>query len=129
MARKYKKIEIGDIFCELTVINYSDKRDKWYGKYYICKCKCGKQLIVNGRNLNNKNTKSCGCIKGRASIKQNIYDLKSNIEYGVGYASNTNKPFYFDKEDYNKIKDYCWYETKMGIWLIDEIIRQYICTK
>lgn len=39
---------------------------------------------------------------------KNEYDL--NGEYGVGYCSNTKSEFYFDLEDYNKIKDYCWIE-------------------
>ena len=38
--------------------------------------------------------------------KYNTYDLTG--EYGIGYASN-GKEFYFDLEDYDKIKDYCWY--------------------
>lgn len=40
--------------------------------------------------------------------KHNKYDLNSNI--GIGWTINTNKEFYFDKEDYEKIKDYCWRE-------------------
>ena len=32
--------------------------------------------------------------------------------YGIGYCSNTGKKFYFDMEDYNKIKDCCWYELR-----------------
>ena len=37
---------------------------------------------------------------------QNKYSL--NGEYGVGYTLNTNEPFYFDLEDYDKIKNYRW---------------------
>ena len=44
--------------------------------------------------------------------KSNIYDLSG--EYGIGRASNTNQEFYFDLEDYDKIKDYCWSETVVG---------------
>ena len=40
--------------------------------------------------------------------KYNKYDLSG--EYGIGWTSNTNKEFYFDLEDYDKIKDYCWRE-------------------
>jgi hypothetical protein len=40
--------------------------------------------------------------------KYNRYDLSG--EYGIGWTTNTNKEFYFDLEDYDKIKDYCWYE-------------------
>ena len=37
--------------------------------------------------------------------KYNIYDLSG--EYGIGYTRKGEK-FYFDLEDYDKIKDYCW---------------------
>lgn len=40
--------------------------------------------------------------------KYNNYDLSR--EYGIGWTTNTNKEFYFDLEDYEKIKNYCWIE-------------------
>ena len=46
-----------------------------------------------------------------ARKKYNKYDLSG--EYGIGYTSNTDSygrnEFYFDLEDYDKIKDYCWH--------------------
>lgn len=36
------------------------------------------------------------------------YDLSGC--HGVGYTTNTNACFYFDKEDYDLIKDYSWNE-------------------
>lgn len=39
---------------------------------------------------------------------KNRYDLSG--EYGIGWTSNTNKEFYFDLDDYDKIKDYTWFE-------------------
>lgn len=41
-----------------------------------------------------------------------MYDLTG--EYGIGWTSNTNKEFYFDMEDYDRIKNYCWYENDNG---------------
>lgn len=38
--------------------------------------------------------------------KYNRYDLSG--EYGIGWT-NKDEEFYFDLEDYDKIKDYCWY--------------------
>lgn len=38
----------------------------------------------------------------------NEYNLEG--DYGIGYCSNTKSEFYFDLEDYDKIKDYCWIE-------------------
>ena len=60
-------------------------------------------------------TLSCGCLHSEISSKvnrrYNAYDLSG--EYGIGYT-NTGKVFYFDLEDYDKIKDYCWTENGNG---------------
>ena len=48
--------------------------------------------------------------------KYNTYDLSG--KYGIGftfnYDSHGRNEFYFDLEDYDKIKDYCWYYDKEG---------------
>ena len=41
--------------------------------------------------------------------KYNTYDLTG--EYGIGYTSK-GEEFYFDLEDYDKVKDYCWNKHK-----------------
>lgn len=98
----------------LTVIERSgsscDGSVRW-----VCKCSCGntKNLIVSGTDARSGKVLSCGCVhKERASIakkKYNLYDISG--EYGIGWTSNTNKEFYFDLEDYDKIKDLCWVES------------------
>lgn len=40
--------------------------------------------------------------------KYNRFDIESN-DYGIGWTSNTNEEFYFDLEDYDNIKDICWF--------------------
>lgn len=48
-------------------------------------------------------------IKRKQTYKKfNTYDLSG--DFGIGYCSNTGSEFYFDLEDYDKIKDYCWIE-------------------
>ena len=47
------------------------------------------------------------------SKKKNIYSEKMIDDYGeyyIGITNNTKAKFYVDAEDYDKIKDYCWYE-------------------
>lgn len=44
----------------------------------------------------------------KAERKDNQYDLSGS--FGVGYTTNTNEAFYFDLEDFDKIKNYCWRE-------------------
>ena len=53
----------GKKFGRLTVISKSYKRDKSGNVYWNCKCDCGKEVEVRGRNLKDGHTKSCGCIK------------------------------------------------------------------
>ena len=84
---------------------------------WLCQCSCGSEpIIILGNSLKSKNTKSCGCLSTESVSKRlkkyNKYDLSG--EYGIGWTSNTNKEFYFDLKHYDKIKDYCWYETKQG---------------
>lgn len=79
---------------------------------WLCRCDCGNTTTVLGDSLKSGATKSCGCWKkdfghiiGKSRKKYNTYDLSG--EHGVGYTSK-GEEFYFDLEDYNKIKDYCW---------------------
>lgn len=84
---------------------------------WLCECSCDERtkIIVVGQSLKHGYTKSCGCIRkektanrGKDNHKTNNYDLSG--EFGIGWTTNTNKEFYFDLEDYDKIKDCCWYE-------------------
>lgn len=112
----------GKTFGLLTVIEQADDYiAPSSGKHYArwkCRCGCENQTIIEvmSRSLTRSNgTKSCGCIKKitsaehcRSMRKFNIYDV--NGEYGVGWTLNTNVEFYFDLEDYDIIKKYCWHE-------------------
>lgn len=121
----------GQKFNHLTVLKRGDDLIKKNGKKqprWICQCDCGNPntVLVLGYNLKNGNTKSCGCehllnghkqgsiygrINGINNKKYNKYDLSGN--YGIGYTLK-NEPFYFDKEDFDLIKDYCWYISPQG---------------
>lgn len=82
---------------------------------WLCKCDCGNDVIVQGHSLKSNNTQSCGCLAkenmSKIKKKYNTYDLSG--EYGIGYTSK-GEEFYFDLEDYDKIKDYCWCKNKKG---------------
>jgi len=77
-----------------------------------CKCECGNPINVSSASLTTNNTKSCGCLHqdsmklmGESARKFNRYDLSG--EYGIGLTSS-DEEFYFDLEDYEKIKKYTW---------------------
>jgi len=114
MGRKPIDLE-GKVFGRLTVL-YRD-----YGRkdavYWYCQCSCTDKTIVSViasellRNTpSRQGTKSCGCllkeVMSKVKKKFNKYDLSG--EYGIGWTSPDNKVFYFDLEDYDLIKYFCW---------------------
>ena len=113
----------GMVFGKLTVIKRADdyvskrgyRRARW-----LCECSCSdhsKTTVFEQDLLKNNGTRSCGCLARERTTesnkKYNKYQLNlqdDNGTYGVGYCSNTGREFYFDMDDYDKIKDYCWHE-------------------
>lgn len=107
----------GQRFGYLTVVkrveDYVSPRGN-HNVQWLCKCDCkeDKYITVSGGSLARGLTKSCGCLQkkqsaenGKKNKKYNTYDLSG--EYGIGYTTK-GEEFYFDLEDYSKIKDYCW---------------------
>lgn len=116
----------GQKFGKLLVIDiaedYIAPKSQKHFKQYLCQCDCGTIKIVRESNLKSGISKSCGCDRlenaikaNRNNKKHNKYDLSG--EYGIGYTSK-GEEFYFDLEDYDKIKGYTWMTNKKG----------YICT-
>ena len=114
-------------FGRLKVIQRAEDYISPQGKHlirWLCECGCEEhnKVIVNASCLRSGHTKSCGCLqkeKARQTYKHNKYSKKYNKyilsnDYGIGYTSNSNKEFFFDLEDYIKIKDYTWSENKDG---------------
>ena len=103
-------------FGRLLVVKQVDDQILPCGQHvamWLCKCDCSDEtIIVSGRRLREGHTQSCGCLRRELSSKRlkkyNKYNLSG--EYGIGWTTNTNQEFYFDLEDYDKIKDYCWIE-------------------
>ena len=110
MSRGNAKNLSGQTFGKLKVISRcgSDKHGKALWK---CECGCGngEYVFATTSQLTTHHTQSCGCLQkertSQSNKKYNTYDLTG--EYGIGFTSKGEK-FYFDLEDYDKIKDYCW---------------------
>lgn len=116
---KFKDLT-GMRFGRLTAIKRVEDHISYPSGYktsqWLCKCDCGNDVVVIGKNLTKKNgTKSCGCFakENMSKIKKryNIYNLTG--EYGIGYTLK-GEEFLFDLEDYDKIKDYCWFKNNKG---------------
>lgn len=110
----------GKRFGSLTVLKRAE--DKVYSSgrkavQWLCRCDCKEEneVIVTGDNLKGGNVQSCGCLlynkNSKLHKKYNVYDLTGN--YGIGYTFKGEK-FYFDLDDYDKIKNYCWYTDSKG---------------
>lgn len=102
---------------KLTVIRQVEDHIQPCGKHkdmWLCQCSCGSTpCIIRGDLIKDGSTLSCGCVWQEVKRRYNVYDLSG--EYGIGWTSNTNQEFYFDLDDYDKIKDYCWYEVQSTI--------------
>ena len=122
------EITIGEKYGRLTIIKEIEPRMSSAGnknRRMLCKCDCGKEVEVSLTNLRRGHTKSCGCYKiekiidvGKEKKKYNTYDLTG--EYGVGYTFK-GEEFYFDLEDYDLIKGYCWRRDDKGYIIGKEI--------
>lgn len=110
---------LGMKFGKLLVIEKIDER-KYSGKNntpYIqwkCKCDCGQEIIVTGKSLRSGNTKSCGCLNREINAQRlsqqrkgyNDYELHENY---VTMYTLKHEPFYVDLEDFDYVKDICWF--------------------
>lgn len=129
---KVKEDLTGKVFGRLTVFCQDEDYVSPNGRHYprwLCECSCQEHNIVSvrGAELKSKKhgTKSCGCLVKEVNYsihkKYNSYDL-DNQEYGIGYTSDGDE-FWFDKEDYDLIKDYHWYYDTSGY------VRAFDCNK
>lgn len=118
---KNMKNLIGEKFDKLTVVKliykYNNKNNK-YELHWLCKCDCGNEVVVSNNNLISGNTKSCGCLQrekvkltGYKNKRYNTYNISGS--FGIGYTLK-GEEFWFDLEDYDKIKNYCWYKNNQG---------------
>ena len=110
----------GKKFGQWTVLKMdpikNSKRIKW-----ICICDCQKGKLhpetysILGCNLSSGKSTRCMKCRGKKisqiTKQQNKYDLSG--EFGIGYSFD-GKEFWFDKEDYGKIKEYLWRFDKDG---------------
>ena len=82
----------GKIFNFLTVLKFSHYDIKYYKKslkptyvyYWLCKCKCGKEIIAEHYHLKYGHTKSCGCYqKLRAKQANYIHGAEKTRVYHI----------------------------------------------
>ena len=123
MKRKPPHIpQPGERFGRLVVVrkgeDYVDPKSGKKKSRYWCQCDCeSPEKLILGTALTSGAIKSCGCLHREISSetaktkishgkKYNDYDLTG--DYGIGYTFN-GEEFYFDLEDYEKIRNICWH--------------------
>ncbi len=74
MKTKPFQDKTGKLFGNLTALNYLGNR------FWLCRCSCGKEVKVDGRDLNSGKTKSCGCVfkslEFKAKSRKNMLELR-----------------------------------------------------
>lgn len=90
----------------IKIIEWVEKSKNGRGAWK-CICPfCNNEMFVFTSQLTKGNVKSCIECKNYVQRKLNVYEFYD--DYVIGYTTNTNTPFYIDKEDFDKIKDYTW---------------------
>ena len=91
--------------------------------FWHCECKCGNEKDVPANALLSGSSKSCGCLHSDIISNQTkkmhlknrtTYDLSG--DFGIGYTYD-GYFFYFDLEDYTKIKDFNWFKNDQDYFL------------
>ncbi len=112
---KFKDLT-GRKFGRLTVIKRVEDHIQPSGQRktrWLCKCDCGNDVVVQSSHLTSGDTKSCGCYNDENKRKKKLNTYNLSGEYGIGYDFK-DREFYFDLEDYDKIKEYTWYINTEG---------------
>lgn len=65
----------GQKFGKLKVIRRVEN-NKQGNAQFLCKCDCGKEIIVRSSNLIQKHTVSCGCLRAITKTKHNSYKTR-----------------------------------------------------
>lgn len=122
-------IRFGRLIAKYRADDYIFPNGKWRAARWHCNCDCGNEIDVRHDKLKNGATKSCGCLASELSsvlIKKAIESckrpLKNNPTLELDLNEDGYRPFgkfkcdndnsvevYFSMEDYDSIKDYCWF--------------------
>lgn len=83
-----------------------------------CLCDCGNTITVSASNLRNGHHLSCGCLRSECMAKvgktNKSYNRCKFFKTYVIIYTNKNEEIYIDRQDYDKVKEYCWWINDYG---------------
>lgn len=104
---------IGNKYSRLLVVNQYYKHDGKRNRLYcFCICDCGETVEVRYDGVTSGETNSCGCYHIDVVRNTNTYSIVDN--YVIGITNNTDKEFYFDLDEYDKVNEIGWSENDKG---------------
>lgn len=104
-------LKYGEMFGSLRILDYSHTVEIKSLRYYNVECQCENKTIFkkSATEIKRGIKLHCGCmtkeLMSKAQKKYCTYDLSG--DFGIGYTLK-GEEFYFDLEDYELIKEYCW---------------------
>lgn len=106
----------GKTFGRLFVLSLHSKGVK-AGRKWLCKCRCGNEVVITTGHLSSGHTKSCGCLGSEIIIKR-------NYKHGQGARQGKSREYKAWKEMNKRCaqvnsKNYKWYGAK-GITVCPE---------
>lgn len=68
------------VFGKLTVIKFDHQKKSDYSLYWLCRCECGNEKIINGHSMKTGMQKSCGCERNKTQFVRK-HGLSNTYEY------------------------------------------------
>ena len=100
---KRRKDITGNRYGMLTAISPTGEIDQSGNAYWNCKCDCGNTIVVSLRNLRNKQTKSCGCLKTINGKKLGAITRNHCVDGSDPYKLYGDKPRKNNKSGYRGV--------------------------
>lgn len=120
---KTKPIKTGTIFNRLTIIRFHHKDKRWR-RFYLCKCECGTEKVIQGSLMVSSNTKSCGCLsvetKIATALPGSLGAMRQVILQNYKRGGKKRKWYLTESQFYNLSQLNCYYcgdapsQTKKG---------------
>lgn len=98
----------GNHYGRLTVVSFSrTSKNNHRMSYWNCVCDCSPDKIIekSWTEIFHRKYPSCGCMEEECAPRTTTYNISGN--FGIATMSN-GLCFYFDIEDYDKIKYHSW---------------------